>query len=114
MQCREPGCSEQPVLLLRMLQYEQFNLVVYRSDAIADAERGGLHAKGAIRRLREHGGGVGLAWFGGGGFNRLLWAHGPSYTGAAKFTSDACVVGPRKDLAPPAASRGVKKPEPQR
>jgi hypothetical protein len=88
MQCREPGCPEQPVLFLRMLQYEQADLIVYRSDAIADAERGGLHANGAIRRLREKGRGVGLAWVGGGGFNRLVWAHGPSYTGAAKCTSD--------------------------
>ena len=49
---RQPRRAEQAVLLLRMLQDEQFDAVVERRDEIADAQRRRLEAMRAVRCFR--------------------------------------------------------------
>ena len=64
MQRGEPRRAERAVLLLRVLENQELDAVVERRDEIADAERGGFEAMGAVR---GRGGGKRGGGFGGHG-----------------------------------------------
>ncbi len=51
MQRRQPGRSERPVLLLRMLEDQKLDAVIDRRDVGADAQRLGLAAVGTLGDL---------------------------------------------------------------
>lgn len=57
MQCCQPRRAERPVLLLRVLQDQELDLVLDRLDGFADAERQRLAAMRAVRNFLGNGAG---------------------------------------------------------